>query len=244
MKPVLVLSPSLGTTSSLFWDAQVPAFGDQFDVVRHDHPGHGEAPAPEGPVRVADIGAGILALLDARGLERISFCGVSLGGMVGMWLGANAPERIDRLVLACTGASLGTKELYDERAALVRTEGTAAVRDGARERWFTTPFRDTPRARALLDELGRIPSAGYAACCEAVGAFDFHGELERIAAPTLVVYGEDDVVTPPDVVDELVDGIPGAQRVGIPHAAHLANVEQADAFNAAVLAHLTERIAA
>jgi 3-oxoadipate enol-lactonase len=244
MKPVLLLSPSLGTTASLFWESQLPAFGDHFDVLRHDHPGHGEAPVPDGPVRVADIARGVLALLDEAGAERASFCGVSLGGMVGMWLAANTPERVNRLVLACTGASLGTKALYDERAALVRAEGTAVVLDGTRERWFTPSFRDSSRAGAILDELRRVAPEGYAACCEAVGDFDFHGDLDRIAAPTLVVHGEDDPVTPPGVIDELVTGIPGARRAGIPHAAHLANVEQPDAFNAAVLAHLTERTAA
>jgi len=240
---VLVLSPSLGTTSSL-WDAQVAGLADDRRILRHDHPGHGESPVPDGPVSVADIGAGVLDLLDGLGVARASFCGISLGGMVGMWLGANAPDRIDRLVLACTGASLGTRQMYEERAALVRAQGTAVTLDGARERWFTPAFRESPRAQRLFAELLQISPEGYAACCEAVGAFDFHGELGRVEPPALVVYGEEDPVTPPDVVDALVDGIPSARRAGIACAAHLANVEQPEAFGAAVLTHLDERIAA
>jgi 3-oxoadipate enol-lactonase len=241
--PVVVLSPSLGTTSSL-WDAQVAALAGDRRILRHDHPGHGGSPVPHGPVTVADIGTGLLDLLDELGVARASFCGISLGGMVGMWLGANAPDRIDRLVLACTGASLGSRQMYEERAALVRAQGTAVTLDGARERWFTPAFRELPRAQRVFDELLEISAEGYAACCEAVGAFDFHGELERVEPPALVVYGEEDPVTPPDVVDALVDGIPNARRAGIAHAAHLANVEQSEAFNAAVRIHLDERIAA
>jgi len=241
--PVLVLSASLGTTTSL-WDAQVAALAVGRRVVRHDHPGHGESPVPDGPVRVADIGAGVLDILDGLAVERASFCGISLGGMIGMWLGANAPGRIDRLVLACTGASLGTRQMYEERAAIVRAEGTAVMLDGARERWFTPPFRESPTAQRLFDELLQISPEGYAACCEAVGAFDFHCELGRVEPAALVVYGDEDPVTPPPVVDALADGIPHARRAGIAHAAHLANVEQPEAFNAAVLMHLDERIAA
>ena len=237
--PVLVLSGGLGTTTAV-WDAQLAALTARFRVLRHDLPGHGESPVPDGPVSVEAIGRGVLALLDEFAAGPAAFCGLSLGGMVGMWLGANAPDRIDRLVLACTGASLGTPEMYAERSVLVRREGMGVTLDGARERWFTPAFRDSPAARRILEDLCAVPAEGYAACCEAVGRFDFREELAAVASPTLVVYGEDDPVTPPPVVDELAEGIPGARRVGIPQAAHLANVEQPEAFNAAVLSHLLE----
>ena len=241
--PVLVLSGALGTTMAL-WEPQLRAFAADLRVLRHDLPGHGSSPLPETPVEIAGIAHAILSLLDALGIAQVAFCGVSLGGMVGMWLGANAPHRTQKLVLACTGASLGTPELYSERAALVRAHGTRAVVDGARDRWFTPAFRDSPAARRILEDLAGIPPEGYAACCEAVGAFDFHDELVRIAAPTLVVYGQADPTTPPDVIDELVREIPRARPAAIPHAAHLANVEQPDLFAAAVLRHLDERVAA
>jgi 3-oxoadipate enol-lactonase len=144
-------------------------------------------------------------------------------------------------VLACTGAKLGTAQAWTERAELVRREGTAAVAAGVRERWFTPSFRDSPAAQAVVQELLAIPVEGYARGCEAVGAFDLHGELGRIGQPVLVLSGAEDPVAPPDVVDALAGSIPDAVLTTIPHAAHLANVEQADAFTAAVLSHLGER---
>jgi 3-oxoadipate enol-lactonase len=241
--PLLVLSGGLGTTTAM-WDAQIPSFAQRYRVLRIDHPGHGGSPIPETPVSVEGIGRAIVALLDRLGIGRASFCGVSLGGMVGQWLGANAPQRIEGLVLACTGAALGTPELYRERAELVRREGVEVVVDGARERWFTAPFRETPKAQRIIDELRTIPPEGYAACCEAVGDFDFRGELERIERPTLVLYGEHDSVTSPGTIDELATGIPHARKVCVAGAAHLANIEQPAAFAAAVLAHLKERVIA
>ena len=241
--PVLVLSPSLGTTTSM-WEAQLDAFTASFRVLRHDHPGHGASPPPDGPVSVETIALGVLELLDELGVAQASFCGLSLGGMVGMWLGGNAADRIDRLVLCCTGASIGTPEGYRERAEMVRREGVGVTVAGATERWFTPAFRDSAAARRLLEQLTTISVEGYAACCEAVGNFDFHGDLQRIAPPTLVVSGEDDPVIRPSAGAELAAGIRDATLATIPAAAHLANVEQPDAFSAAVLSHLEERPAA
>jgi 3-oxoadipate enol-lactonase len=163
---VLVLSPSLGTTTSLF-DSQLSALAQRFRVVRHDLPGHGASPLPDGPVRVEDIARDVLVLLDELGIERASFCGVSIGGMVAMWLGAHAPERVQRLTLCCTGAKLGSRDDYNARAALVRREGTGVIVPGARERWFLPEHRDTPDAQRILAELAAIPAAGYAACSAA-----------------------------------------------------------------------------
>jgi 3-oxoadipate enol-lactonase len=236
----LALFGSLGTTTSM-WESQLAAFASQFRVVRFDLPGHGTSPVSDLPVTVAGIATSALAVLDEHGIDRVAVCGLSLGGMVAMWLGANAPERVGRLVLACTGAKLGTAQAWTERAELVRREGTAAVAAGVRERWFTPSFRDSPAAQAVVQELLAIPAEGYARGCEAVGAFDLHGELGRIGQPVLVLSGAEDPVAPPDVVDALAGGIPDAVLTTIPHAAHLANVEQADAFTAAVLSHLGER---
>jgi 3-oxoadipate enol-lactonase len=241
--PALALFGSLGSTTNM-WEPQLAAFTSRSRVVRFDHPGHGTSPVPDLPVTVADIAASALAVLDELEIGRVAVCGLSLGGMVAMWLGANVPERVGRLVLACTGAQLGTADAWSERAELVRREGTAAVAAGIRERWFTPAFRDSPAAQACLDELLAIPAEGYARGCETVGAFDFRGELDRIGQPVLVLAAAEDPVTPPDVVDALVGGIPNAVLATIPHAAHLANVEQPDAFAAAVLSHLEERAAA
>jgi pimeloyl-ACP methyl ester carboxylesterase len=199
----LVFLGGLGTTRAM-WEPQLAAFPDAvaLDLPRLD--------------TVEAIAGHVLEQVPGR----FAFCGLSLGGMVGMWLGANAPERVERLVLACTGPKLGTKEDYVARAELVRREGTDAVVDGARERWFTPDFRDDPRARRILDDLRGIDPETYAACAEAVGDFDFRDDVERIAVPTLVVYGRDDPVTPERP-------LPGVEIPG----AHLASVESPDEFN-------------
>jgi 3-oxoadipate enol-lactonase len=238
--PALVLSPALGTTTSL-WTAQEPVFATHFRMVRHDHPGHGHSHPPDGPVSIEAIARGVLEILDDLGVERAAFCGVSLGGMVGLWLGAYAPERIERLVLASTGALIGTREGFRERAELVRAEGTVAVVEGARERWFTSSFCDSPEAQQVLDELAGVSVDGYAACCEAVGDFDFRDQLGRVAPPTLVVTGAEDPMTTPDVVETLLGGLPDAEHIELADASHLSCVEQPQAFAAAVLGHLEGR---
>jgi pimeloyl-ACP methyl ester carboxylesterase len=144
--PPVVLSGALGTTTSM-WRAQLPALTPSYRVLRHDLPGHGDSPLPAGPVTVAGIGAAVLGLLDDLGVARVCFCGISLGGMVGMWLGAHAPERIERLVLACTGASLGTPETYAERAGSHPRSATRPTRGGSSTSSAAFRARATPRAR-------------------------------------------------------------------------------------------------
>jgi len=217
----LVLLGGLGTTTTI-WRAQL----DALDAVAFDLPGHGAEPLPDGPVTIESIAASLLERLP----ERFAFCGISMGGMVGMWLAANAPDRVDRLVLACTGAKLGEHADYEARAGLVRREGVGVVVDGARDRWFTPAFRESSEARVILDELATMSPEGYAACCEAVGAFDFRGELDRIGAPTLALFGDQDPVTPPDVRETLTHGIDDVRVAEIANAAHLAVVEQPQAF--------------
>jgi 3-oxoadipate enol-lactonase len=238
--PLLVLAPSLGTTAATFWDAVLPSFAAEFRVLRVDLPGHGDSPAPDGPVRVEGIARGVLAVLDELRAPRASFCGVSIGGMVGMWLGAYAPERLDRLALCCTGAKLGERADFLARAELVRREGVGVTAAGARERWFTEGFRDSTAAQRILDELAAVPAEGYAACAEAVGEWDFRGELHRIVPGPLLLFGEEDPVTPADVRETMLAGIPDARAAFVAQAAHLPNVEQPEAFAAAVLAHLQE----
>lgn len=239
-KPALVLSNSLGTTSDL-WDAQLPALERDFRVLRYDHPGHGQTEVPAGPVTVEALARDVLELLDRLQLERVSFCGLSLGGMVGMALALDAPERVDRLVLCCTAAYLGPPEGWHERARLVRAGGTAAIAERVLERWFTDPFRDehpalVARFQALLEA---TPPEGYSACCEAIAAWDARTSLDAIRAPTLVIAGAEDVAAPPEDAAFLAESIPTAELVVLPDAAHLANVEQPEAFNRALLGHLS-----
>lgn len=213
----VVFLGGLGTTTRM-WERQLPVVDDPLPL---DLPGHGAAPLG-GPVDVERIARGVLA----RAPARFAFCGLSLGGMVGMWLGVNAPERVERLLLACTGPKLGDRDAYRERAALVRREGTRVVADCARERWFTPAFRESPAADRIVDDLLGVSPAGYAACCEAVAEFDFRADVERIAVPALVVHGRDDPMGTAEVRADL-GTLPSVEIPG----SHLAPAEEPEAFN-------------
>jgi 3-oxoadipate enol-lactonase len=232
--PVLVFSNSLGTTMEL-WDAQVPAFTPAFRVLRYDQLGHGRSEVPPRPYRVEQLGRELVALLDELGIGRVSFCGLSLGGAVGMWLGAHAPERVERLVLAGTSAYFGPPGRWLERIALVRSEGMASVAEAAMGRWFTPAFTGF---RPYRDAHAATPVEGYIGCCDALAVWDFRSELIAVAVPTLVVVGAEDPATPPEQATAIAEGVPGARLVVVPDAAHLVNVEQPGAFNRAVLDHL------
>jgi 3-oxoadipate enol-lactonase len=241
--PVVVLSNSLGTTQEL-WERQLPALAEDFHILTYDHPGHGSSPLPELPCTVESLANGLLALLDELGVERVSLCGVSLGGMVGMALALAAPERVDRLVLACTSTYLGPPEGWEERARIVRTEGMEAIADTIAGRWFTPELtRDEPetveRFRAML---AATPPEGYARCCEAVGAWDARGRISAITASVLVVAGAEDPATPVAHAELIASRIPGARLHVLERAAHLANVERAEAFTDAVLEHLGQEV--
>jgi 3-oxoadipate enol-lactonase len=235
--PALVLSPSLGTTTAL-WDAQRPVLDERFRLVLVEHPGHGGSAVPADAFTVEDEARALLALLDDLGIERFSFAGISLGGMVGMTIAALAPARVESLALCCTGAKLGDPESWRERVRVVRAEGTVAIVELLRERWFAPEFRHTPAAEACLDQLRAVPDEAYARCAEAVGAFDFRGELGRVETRTLVLGGEEDPVASPDVIRALADGIRSSSTTLVPGASHLANVERPEPVTAALLRHL------
>lgn len=243
--PVLVLSNSLGTTREL-WELQLPALTGRFLVLTYDHPGHGSSDLPSQPSTVEAFAHDLLGLLDSLGIDRVSVCGVSLGGMVAMALALHAPERVDRLVLTCTSAYLGPPEPWSERARLVRAEGMETIADTVVGRWFTPAFaRDDPstseRYRTVLEA---TPAEGYARCCEAVGAWDGRERISAITAPALVVAGADDPAIPIEHAELIASRIPGARLHVLEGAAHLANVERADAFTDLVLEHLGQEVAA
>ncbi len=232
--PVVVFSNSLGTTLEL-WDPQVPAFTPAFRMLRYDQLGHGRSEVPPRPVhgRAARPRAA-RAAGRARARARLVLR-PSLGGAVGQWLGAHAPERIDRLVLAGTSAYFGPPERWTERAAQVEAEGMGPVAAATMARWFTPAFAGTAPYR---ETLASTPAEGYVACCNALAVWDFRSELIGISAPTLVVVGAEDPATPPEQAEAIAEGIPGARLAVISGAAHLVNVEQPEAFNRAVLDHL------
>jgi 3-oxoadipate enol-lactonase len=236
---VLVLGGSLGTSGGM-WDDQVEAFGEHFRVLRYDTRGHGGSPAPPGPYAMADLGLDLLALLDRLELERVSFCGLSIGGMVGMWASSEAPERFERLVLCCTVPHFPPRDLWDERAATVRAEGMEPMVDPAIERWLTAEVRAArPEAEERLRAMLRATAAeGYAGCCEAIRDMDLRDRLGAIEAPTLVIAGSDDPSTPAERVREIAGAVAGARYVELPRTAHIANMGRPEDFSRAVLEHL------
>lgn len=240
--PVLVLSGSLGSSAAM-WDPQVRLLRQRFRVVRTEHRGHGGSPLPAqpGPWTVEDLAADLVRLLDHLEVERASWLGLSLGGIIGMHLAATRPERIDRLVLACTAAVIPPPEAWHERAALVRKEGgPAALGDVLLTRWFTGGFpeRRPDVEKAVREMLAACDTEGYAGCCEAIAASDQRPLLPAITAPTLVISGAADPATPPADGFALHQAIPGSTFAVIPGAAHLANIEQPERFNAVLLDHL------
>ncbi len=240
--PVLVLSNSLGTTLGM-WDGQAPALRERFRLLRYDIRGHGKSPAPPGPYAIEDLGRDVVSLLDGLGIERASFCGVSVGGMTGMWLAGEAPERIERLVLICTSVLLGPRELWDDRIATARGQGMDALVDGVLERWLTAPFRsgNPETVEKVANMLRNTDPEGYAGCCAAIRDMDLRDRLPRIKSPTLVVSGAEDPATPPDHGRFIADAIPGARFEIVPDASHLANIEQPDKVTSLILDHLEAR---
>lgn len=239
-RPVLLLSPSLGTAMALF-EPQLEAFEARYAVLRYDPRGHGASDGVPGGSSMDRLGRDVIGLLDHLGIARAHFLGVSLGGMVGQWLGYRAPERLLRLVLANTSAYMGPPDGWAGRIAAVTTQGMDVVADAVIERWFTTDFqRDHParvdHARAMLVT---TDPQGYAACSAAIRDMDLRPTAHLVAAPTLVVAGLRDPATPPDHARFLAETIRGARLVEL-DVAHLANLEQSFAFNAAVGAFLEE----
>jgi 3-oxoadipate enol-lactonase len=242
--PVLVLGNSLGTSRAC-WQPQVPALSRHFRLLRYEHRGHGrpalgQSPAPPGPYSVAELARDVLALLDSHGVERALYCGVSLGGMVGMWLAAHAPERITGLGLCCTSAFLPPAAGWTDRAASVRARGTGAIAELVVGRWFTPAFRAAqPQVpAAFVAGLAATGDEGYAGCCEAIAAMDLRPALGSITAPTLVLAGADDAATPPWHGGVIAAGIAGSRLRVVRGGAHLTNVSAAAEVTALLLPHL------
>ncbi|WP_328689674.1 3-oxoadipate enol-lactonase [Streptomyces phaeochromogenes] len=232
--PPLLLGPSLGTSTAL-WDKVAPELSVTHRVVRWDLPGHGDSPAGLiGPgATVADLAALVLALADSLGLDRFSYTGVSLGGAVGLHLAVHHPERIERLAVICSSAHFNGSRPWEERAALVRAEGLAGLAEGANSRWFTTGFT----VPELVEDHRTADPDAYAACCDALAAFDIRDRLPEIGAPTLLVAGREDPATPPAHLREIADAVPGAALVEIPGASHLAPAQCPEAVLTALRAH-------
>jgi 3-oxoadipate enol-lactonase len=238
--PVVVLGNSLGTTREV-WEPQVAALGERFRLLRFEHRGHGGSPAPPGPYTIAELGADVIALLDGLGLRAVSYCGISLGGMIGMWLATHAPERIGALGLCCTSAYLPPAGFWAGRAEQARVGGMASLSEQVVGRWFTPAFRarDPAAVAGFLTTLEGVDPEGYAGCCEAIAALDLRSSLGRISVPALVVAGAEDPATPPWHGAQIASAVRGARLRVIRGGSHLANVSQPGEVTAILLAHLT-----
>ena len=234
-KPALVLSNSLGTNFHM-WDPQIPDFSKSFQIVRYDTRGHGKSSVTPGPYSIEQLAKDVLALADALKLDRFHFCGLSMGGMIGIWLAVNAPQRLNKLVLCNTAAKIGTAEMWNTRIDKVRKEGMKPVAAATIERWFSSGFRqkNPPSIASTRKTLEETNPEGYAANCAAVRDFDSRQQLQAIRTPALVISGTHDPATTPADGQFLAKNIQGARFVEL-NAAHLSNIEDADRFTSEVV---------
>jgi 3-oxoadipate enol-lactonase len=237
--PLLVMANSLGTTLRM-WDDQAPELRERFRLLRYDHRGHGGSSVPPGLYEIEDLARDALALFDRLGIDRFSFCGLSIGGMVGMWLASEVPQRVEHLVLCCTSALLGPRELWDERIKIATGQGMDALVESVIVRWFTPEFfsgnpEKVEKAARMLRE---TDPGGYAGCCAAIRDMDLRSRLPRITAPTLVISAAEDPATPPEHGEYIRDSVPGARFDVVKNASHLANMERPEAVTRMILDHL------
>lgn len=237
-KPVLALSNSLGTNLHM-WDTVVPALSGDYRVLRYDMRGHGESTVSPGPYTIPHLGEDLLSLTETLGIQQFFFCGLSVGGMIGIWLGIHAAHRLKKLVLANTAARIGTQEGWNDRIANVQGGGIASVADGIIDRWFTPGFREAfpSEVEATRAMLLASPPAGYVATSAAIRDMNMTSELHLIQTPCLIIAGTHDLSTPPSGSRQLAQEIPKSQYVEFP-TAHISSIERANDFSNAVLAFL------
>jgi 3-oxoadipate enol-lactonase len=241
--PVLVLANPIGTNVRT-WSHQVPVLSRNFRVIRFEYRGHGPAgaqsPAPPGPYSIAELGADVLGLLSSLGIEQASYAGVSLGGMIGIWLAANAPERITSLAVVCSAlVPLPSAQAWRDRVARVRAEGTDAIVDMVVPRWFTPAFpqRSPEVVRAVVDGLRATSPDGYAGCGDAIARMDLRPLLPSVKSPTLVISGAEDPAAPPSQGATAALGIRGSRFTVVRGAAHFAHVETPGPVTDALMRH-------
>jgi 3-oxoadipate enol-lactonase len=228
--PTLLFSNSLGTSLAM-WEPQANALMQDYCILRYDTRGHGRSSVSPGPYRISQLADDVVVLLDRLGLQRVHFCGLSMGGMIGMLLAARAPERLEKLVLCNTAPQIGSAEVWNTRIETVRKGGMGAVVDGILGRWFTAGFRAASPAaiehtRRMLME---TQVEGYSACCAAVRDMDGRDLVASIRVPTLIISGAEDPVATPEEGRLMAERIAGAEYKELA-AAHLSNIEAASAF--------------
>lgn len=237
-KPWLVFCNSLGTDLHM-WDAQVDILSAQYRILRYDRRGHGRSSAPSAPYSLDDLGGDVLALLDALDIERTHFCGLSIGGLTGQWLGIHAGERLGKLVLCATAAKIGTEEGWLERIEAVQAGGLEALVPATAERWFTPKFRasEARSVAKVLDSFAATSLDGYLGCCAALAKANLQNALAQIETPVLAISGEQDPVCPPAGLEDIAAAVQRGRHVSLP-GRHIVNIESASSFNAVLLEFL------
>lgn len=237
-KPWLVFCNSLGTDMHM-WDAQVDVLSAQYSILRYDRRGHGRSSAPSPPYSLDDLGGDVLTLLDALDIERTHFCGLSIGGLTGQWLGIHAGKRLGKLVLCATAAKIGTAEGWLERIEAVQAGGLEALVPATAERWFTPKFRasEARSVTEVLDSFAATSPAGYVGCCAALAKADLQNALAQIETPVLAISGEQDPVCPPAGLEDIAAAVQRGRHVSLP-GRHIVNIESASSFNAVLLEFL------
>jgi 3-oxoadipate enol-lactonase len=237
--PALLLSNSLTCDLSM-WERVLPTLSTRFHVIRYDGRGQGGSVTTPGPYTMEQLGNDALSVLDASGIERAHVCGVSMGGMVGMWLATHVPHRIGRAVLANTAAFMGPSSLWDGRIALARQSGMQAVAAPTLARWFPPAFHASAAdvVEAMRPAILATPVDGYVACCEAIRDMDQRDSIRSITTSTLVIVGANDTATTPADGQFIHEAIAGSCMVTLP-AGHISAVETPEAFSQEVLAFLS-----
>jgi 3-oxoadipate enol-lactonase len=239
--PWLVMSHSLASNLTM-WDAQAKLLARDFKVLRYDTRGHGGSSAPPGPYTLNQLADDAKALFDGLGITRTHWVGLSMGGMIGETFALKYPGVFQSMVLADTTARRppNAAEMWGERIRIAQAQGMDALVESTLARWFTEPFRQT--REDVMERIGghirNTPVAGFAGCCEAIAKVDVLDRLHEIKCPTLVLVGEQDHGTPPEMARAIAANLPRAKLVIIPSAAHFSNVEQEKAFNDALLPFL------
>ena len=233
--PPLLLINSIGSTREM-WARQMPAFAAAFRVLRYDARGHGASSVPRGPYTLEELGRDALAILDDAQIQSAHVCGISLGGITAQWLGLNARNRVQRLVLANTAARIGTIDSWAERITLVHDKGMSAVADLSMERWFTRAFRerDPETVHTFRTMVQNCPVDGYLGCCAALRDADLRNHIVHLDAPLLLIASSGDAATPPDGLELIRERVGGSELVTL-ESAHLSNVECAEDFTGVVL---------
>ncbi len=229
--PMLMFSNSLGTTLDM-WSGQAAVLGEHFGILRYDTRGHGASVATPGAYRIEDLAHDALAIMDVLELPQVHFCGLSMGGMIGLVLAMNAPTRIARLIVANSAAQIAPAQLWNDRIDAVRRNGMQAIADAVVPRWFTADFiaREPQTVGAIRNMIVGTSPEGYASCCAAVRDFDVRKGMGAIGVPLMVIAGDADPATPLSSTRQIAEAVHGSRFESLP-AAHLSNIEASVQFN-------------